>query len=137
MRIELCDNMAQVASVKGMADFCLSLYDKTEMYRESSFVVLLNSANKIIGHYLLSVGGLDSCAFDVRIVAKAALLADATRVVLCHNHPSGNPAPSQSDIRQTEQVKNALKLFNIVLLDHIVLAENSFFSFADDRTINF
>ena len=109
-------------------------YDDIGIY-ESFFILLLNRANNTIGHAKISQGGIVGTVVDVRIIAKYCVESLCSSVVLSHNHPSGNLKPSEADIRITKQVKDALKLFDVVVLDHIILTEDSYYSFADEGTL--
>jgi len=108
-------------------------FDADEMdYRESFFALYLNQANKILGIKKISECGISSTLVDVRIVMQAALLCNATALIVAHNHPSGNLKPSSADIQMTSQIKEAGKILNISLLDHVILTSDSYFSFADE-----
>jgi DNA repair protein RadC len=95
-------------------------------------VLYLNHSGKLLRHELLSSGGLTATVADVRIILKNALLYNASRLIIAHNHPSGNRTPSQADISLTRQVKQAAALMDITLLDHIIIAGHSYVSLADD-----
>jgi DNA repair protein RadC len=104
--------------------------------QEFFYVVFLNQANKITGYYLASMGGITATVADPRLIIRAAALADCTKIVLCHNHPSGNLKPSPQDESITQKIKMAASYFDIKVLDHIILTEdNGFYSFADDGLI--
>jgi len=103
-----------------------------DLYHEEFWALFLNNAAKILGKFKISQGGIASTTLDLRIVCREALNRLATRVILCHNHPSGNPTPSKEDERVTQHLQHALKLLDIQLNDHIILCDGSFFSFADE-----
>ena len=84
---------------------------------------------------LLSVGGTDSTVIDIKVLAKAAQDVMASAVVLSHNHPSISSIPSKHDIEMTEKAKRGLAVLDIKLLDHIVLGDDTFFSFSEERII--
>lgn len=96
---------------------------KEDQWREQSWVLTLNGGHEITGHFLLSVGGTNATMFDKKIVAKVAVDQLADAIVIVHNHPSGNCMPSRSDIKETGDIKKALDLFGIDLLDHIIIAD--------------
>jgi len=102
---------------------------------EEFWVVFLNRANKIVEIKNVSSGGITGTVFDVRLVFKDALLLEATNLILCHNHPSGNLQPSNADKDITSRTIEAGKLMNISVLDHIIIAEDQYFSFADESLI--
>ena len=95
-------------------------------------VVFLNRANKINHFEIISRGGLTGTVADPRIILKKALEEDATSIVLCHNHPSGNLKPSRADEELTKKIQEAAAYFDIKIIDHIIVSEDGFYSFADD-----
>ncbi len=101
---------------------------------EETWAVLLNAAHYRLGRERIGVGGLDSTPIDVRSVVRLALDRKATALVLVHNHPGCNPRPSRHDIAMTERVKKALQAFDIELLDHVIVSDDCFYSFTDERT---
>jgi DNA repair protein RadC len=109
------------------------LLKKEQMWRECCWALFTDKSNTILGHFLVSVGGRESCAIDATAIGVAALGAFADGVILVHNHPSGNPTPGPADIRQTDALRNVLHALGISLLDHLVMADDCFFSFTDDR----
>ena len=102
---------------------------------EECWVIFLNRANSVIGKERMSVGGLDSTVMDVKSILRRALDRKASGVILVHNHPSGNAMPGQADIRQTSILKKALQTCEIGLIDHVVIAEDSWYSFADEQLV--
>ncbi|MDP9955036.1 DNA repair protein RadC [Epilithonimonas hungarica] len=108
-------------------------FDADEMdYRESFFALYLNQANKVLGIKKISECGISSTLVDVRIVMQAALLCNASAIIVAHNHPSGNLKPSSCDIKMTSQIKEAAKILSLNLLDQVILTSDSHFSFADE-----
>lgn len=101
-------------------------------YKEYFKVVFLNQGQEILGYTQISEGGLTETSVDVRIILQAALLVNATALILAHNHPSGNLRPSQQDISLTEQVRKAADLMRIKVIDHIILTDGNYYSFADE-----
>lgn len=99
---------------------------------ESVFVMFLNRANKVIGYAKISQGGTISSIIDNKIILKYALDCLASGIILIHNHPSGNTSPSEADRNQTKILKDACVLFDITLLDHIILTENNYYSFSNE-----
>lgn len=108
-------------------------FDSEEMdYRESFFSLYLNQANRVLGIKKISESGISSTIVDVRIIMQAALLCNASGIILAHNHPSGNLKPSQKDLSITQKIKEASQFLNIQLLDHCILTSTAYISFADD-----
>lgn len=95
-------------------------------------VLYLNKANKINHFEIISRGGITGTVADPRIILKRALEQDATSIVLCHNHPSGNLKPSRADEELTSKIKEAAKYFDIRVMDHIIVSEEGYYSFADE-----
>lgn len=101
---------------------------------EEVWTVTLNSANVPLGRHLICTGGLDASVIDSRRVVKTALEENAKGVILFHNHPSGKPEPSVADIRETEKLRNALGVFDMNLIDHVVLSDSRYYSFSEEKT---
>jgi len=106
-----------------------------DLQTEEFWAVFLNQNNRIIGKSRLSSGGINQSVVDIRILFKTALEHFATGLVVAHNHPSGNLKPSQEDLKITKQIAEAGKILNIQLLDHLILAQNSYLSFADENLL--
>ena len=106
-----------------------------DLPNEEFWIILLNRSNKINERQKISQGGLSGTVTDVRIILKTALEKLASSVILCHNHPSGNPTPSDADISITQKVKESGKLMDISLLDHIIVTDGNYYSFADEGLI--
>ena len=100
---------------------------------EEFWVILLNRANYVIHKEMISLGGISSTVVDARLVVRMALDKRASAMIMVHNHPSGNPRPGHSDLTETERMKKAADTFDIALLDHIIICDDRYFSFADDR----
>ena len=95
----------------------------------------MNNSNKVLSQQKISDGGMTATIVDIRLILKRALELNATALVLCHNHPSGALKPSEADVTLTEKVKKAAKLMDIQVLDHIIVTDQSYFSFADQGRI--
>lgn len=125
----------KINNSKTSADFIKEFYQGDIEIYESFFLLLLNNQNQTIGYAKISQGGITSTVVDVRIIAKYVVDSLATAVILAHNHPSGNLKPSQQDIDITNKIKSALKLFDTIVLDHLILTADSYYSFADEQII--
>lgn len=107
--------------------------DDTIEYKESFKVVLLNQSNKVLGIVPISEGRISATYVDVRLILQAALLANATQVILAHNHPSGSMKPSTLDDALTEKVRKVAELMEIHVADHIILSpEKEYYSYHDE-----
>lgn len=104
---------------------------------EELWSVLLDGANRPIAKKMLSSGGEDQTTFDLRMILRTALMYGARSIIIAHNHPGGNPAPSIADMRNTGRLKAAANMLDISLLDHVILSGHQFFSFADERVYDF
>lgn len=102
---------------------------------EECWVLLLNQAGKVIDRIRISQGGLASTAVDIRCVLREALVRRAVSMVLCHNHPSGNLRPSREDDRLTESLRQAAVTVNLRLLDHVIVTDGKYYSYADEGRI--
>lgn len=111
-----------------------SIYDVNKIeYQEMFYVMLLNKANHVLGVNLVSSGSVDGTIVDVKKCFQAAIVANASSMIVSHNHPSGRLVPSESDIKLTKQIKEGGKILNIQLLDHIIISlTNNYYSFADE-----
>lgn len=102
---------------------------------EECWVLFLNRANHLIGKEMMSSGGLESTLIDCKTIIRKALEKKASGIILVHNHPSGNSLPGTADINQTRLLKKGLDTCDISLLDHVVIADNSYYSFADEEQV--
>ena len=112
-------------------------YEATGMIEQKEIfcAMLLNRANKVLGIVKVSEGSMTATVVDVQYILRLALLTQAQTLVLCHNHPSGNCKPSNEDISMTKKVKEAAKLMDIHLLDHVILTVETYYSFADEGVL--
>ncbi len=109
--------------------------DLMDLPHEEFWVLLLNRASRVIKKKRVSEGGVSGTVADPRIIFKMALEELASGIVVAHNHPSGNLTPSQSDINLTKKLKEAGKLLDIQLFDHVIVGEQKYFSFADEGLV--
>jgi DNA repair protein RadC len=99
---------------------------------ESMFLLMLNRAHNTVGFAKISQGGIAGTCVDIKIIAKYAIESLSSGVIICHNHPSGNLTPSNSDKEITEKIKKTLNIFECRLHDHIILTEEGYYSFSDE-----
>ena len=117
-------------------DSATAIYDMMrplmqDLSTEEAWVLLMNQNYKLIKRVRISRGGISETAVDVRIIMKEALLANATVVALCHNHPSNNISPSRDDNNLTDRVKKACDFMRIYLLDHVIITDGAYFSYRE------
>jgi len=103
-----------------------------DLQHEEFWILMLNRANKVVKRVKISLGGVAGTVVDAKIIFKKALELPASALVLCHNHPSGNLRPSGADIEITKKIKAAGELLDINILDHLIVSEMGYFSFADE-----
>lgn len=106
-----------------------------DLRHEEFCVLFLSRSNKILAQERISVGGVNSTLVDVKIIMKHALALLASSIILAHNHPSGNLNPSEADISITQKIKHAAQFFEVQLIDHIIVCEQGYFSFADENLL--
>ncbi|MBR3406014.1 MAG: DNA repair protein RadC [Bacteroidales bacterium] len=114
--------------------FQLMLPTLKNLDHEECWALFLNKANFLISKEMITSGSLESTLVDTARILKRAIEKQSSYVILVHNHPSGSPLPGPADIHQTACVKKALSSVGISLMDHVVVAEDSFFSFSEERT---
>ncbi len=123
----------KITSSNDAAGIFLSLL--TDIQHEEFWVAYLNRSNTLIERTRISHGGISGTITDVRLIMRKALEIYSSSIILCHNHPSGNLMPSEQDKQITQKIKEAAKLFDLTLLDHIVVGIGKYFSFADEGLI--
>ncbi len=107
----------------------------TDKYSEEFRIILLDNSNKVINNIVIGKGGFSSTTADAKVIFKEALQNSASSIILAHNHPSGNKNPSNADINLTKKLIEAGKHLDIKILDHIIVVNDGYFSFADDGII--
>lgn len=119
------------------------IHSSTDVYRvmqpimvnqevEELWAIYMNMASRIVKMKRISVGGISHTIVDIRILLKEALLCNAVAMTICHNHPSGNVRPSSADDQLTEKISKACKTMDIRFLDHLIIADDTFYSYADE-----
>jgi DNA repair protein RadC len=121
---------AKISRSKDAFDLISNQFE--DLMHEEFWVLYLDRSNKIITKQNLSKGGVSGTVVDARLLFKQAVECLASGIVLCHNHPSGNLKPSEEDLKLTKRLKEAAKLLDMVILDHLILAGKDFYSFADN-----
>lgn len=101
-------------------------------YREHMYVLYLDNSNNVLGYHLLSIGGITGTLVDIRVLMQGALLTNAIGLILFHNHPSNNKNPSFSDKKLTEKIILSAETLDLKVLDHLIITENDYYSFADN-----
>ena len=120
----------QITSSKDVFEIMSPVY--ADLNHEEFWIVLLNTANRVIGKHKLSKGGRAGTVVDVKILFEEVLSYKATSVILTHNHPSGNLKPSEQDRALTKRIFEAGKLLDIKILDHLIFSDSTYYSFSDE-----
>lgn len=123
----------KVGTVKECYELLKELWNENTIEMQEEFkVLLLNRANKVIGVYEASAGGLTGTVADPRLILAAAIKSLAVSIILSHNHPSGNLKPSRADEELTQKIKVAASYHDIRVIDHIIITSEGYYSFADE-----
>lgn len=129
--------MPEIKSSSDAFQQFLKLFDSGRIAHSEEFIILcLNRANKVMGWFRVSSGGISGTVIDIRIILQVALNTNASSLIVAHNHPSGNLKPSESDLQITRKIKDALQLFDIKLLDHLIISpDESYLSMCDEGKV--
>jgi DNA repair protein RadC len=127
-------NRPKIAGSRDCYDLVLPLWDDLE-YCESFACLLMNRANRVLGIALVSKGGISGTVADPKVIFQHALKANASCLILLHNHPSGNTNPSEADIHLTRKLVEGGKLLDLAVLDHLIVTTDGYYSFADEGLI--
>lgn len=133
-RMEKALEISKIKASKDVYEFMQPLIG--ELQHEEFWIIYLNNSNKILQKWRLSIGGMTGTAVDIRLVYKKAIEIYATAIILCHNHPSGKIQPSNADKQLTSKFKKAGEILDVKLLDHLIITENAYFSFADESMLS-
>lgn len=126
----------KILSAENAYKILLSVFDsETIQYKEFFKVILMNRANKVLGVCHILEGGLNETSADIRIIMQAVILGNASAIILAHNHPSGNIQPSMQDDQVTKRVKEIAKLIGINLLDHLIITDETYYSYSENGRI--
>lgn len=129
-----CD-MQVITSALDAEKVFRNIWSQSIELREECYALFLNRANRVLGWYLISIGGSAGTVVDPKIIFSTALICKAQGIIMAHNHPSGNTQPSAADLDLTKKLVEAAKLLEIGFLDHLILTKKHFYSFADEGLI--
>jgi len=119
-------NSADTAKILAVAFYnCMQHHEEVN-------VLYLNKANRVLGISNVAKGGIENVTVDIKIILQTALKASASAIIVSHNHPSGNFAPSQIDLDLTKRIKNGCDVIGIKLIDHMIITEEAYYSFSDE-----
>lgn len=128
-------DIAKLSVTSSSTAYAIMLPKLKALDHEELWMMLLNRSNYVLGLEMVTSGALTSTTVDIQRIVRRTMEKNATAVILFHNHPSDNPLPGKDDIKMTEMVRNALETFQKQLLDHIVIACGSYYSFAEEKII--
>lgn len=119
------------------ADTCIRTFFPKEqiIYREHMYAMYLNNSNNVLGYHLLSIGGITATLVDIRVLMQGALLTNSVAIILFHNHPSNKLQPSIADKNLTQKIIRSAETLDLKVLDHLIITEDSYYSFADNGDI--
>lgn len=127
------EKVEECLQIRSSTDVVNLMQDKIAIIDHEEFwAIYLNQANRILNIVQISKGGISTTPVDTRIVMQQAVLNKATQIVLCHNHPSGSVLPSRSDIELTKRLRQAAELMDILLVDHIIIHRDNYYSFTEE-----
>jgi len=129
-RMAEASRVLRISTSKDAADYFIPLL--SDLQYEEFWILLLNRANHVIDKFQVSKGGVTGTVVDPKIIFRKAVECSASGIILCHNHPSGNDNPSDADRSLTRKVRDAGSLLDIMVLDHIIIAGDGYYSFADN-----
>ncbi len=124
----------KITGSKDAADFFQPLLG--DLNHEEFWIMLLDRGNKILDTFMVSQGGVSGTVIDVRLILKIAIEKLASSLILCHNHPSGTMQASDADLKITKKIKDAAKIMDISVIDHIIIGQNKYLSLADEGMLN-
>ena len=129
-KVEEVPELPQIKCSKDVFDLISPVL--SDLQYEEFWILFLNRSNKVINRVKLSQGGISGTVTDVRIIMKKAIESLASGIIVVHNHPSGNLNPSESDTRITQKIKESGNIMDIQLLDHLIVSDREYYSFADN-----
>ncbi len=133
-RLEKALEISKITSSKAVYEFMQPLIG--ELPYEEFWIIYLNNSNRILHKWRLSIGGMTGTSVDIRLVFKKAIELYSTAIILCHNHPSGKLQPSHADKQLTNKFIKAGEILDVKILDHLIITENAYFSFADESLLS-
>ncbi len=124
--------MKKVTCSQEVVEVLRSIWSDQIEHREEFAIICLNRANKVLGYSFISSGGFSGTIANPKVIFQIALESNASGIILAHNHPSGSKKPSEADIKLTNKIKQAGRLLDLPILDHIILTSETYFSMADE-----
>jgi DNA repair protein RadC len=121
----------KITNSKDVNELIRKIYPVEINIREAMVVLYLNNSNRTLGYGVIGIGGFTATHVDIRLILRDAFLTQSTSIILIHNHPSGSLTPSEADMNITDKIKKAAGIMDIRLLDHLILTENSYYSFIE------
>lgn len=132
---EIAGDRVRVRSSRDVYSVFKSYFEECMQHHEEVKMMCLNQGMRVLGVFTVSVGMITEASVDVRILMQAVLLSNAVSIMIAHNHPSGNRTPSAADRALTKKITECCKLFDVTVLDHMILTDSGYYSFADEGEI--
>lgn len=130
------EELYEINSPETAANVCRKCFDSGVIdWKEEFIVIALSRARKMMGFYKVSSGGVTGTVADPKVIFQFALLSNASAILLCHNHPSGNLRPSEQDNELTQKLSKAGKFLDIEVIDHLIVTSESYYSFSENGLI--
>lgn len=129
------DTLPKVTHSNQLNELFSAIWEDDKCYIERFYCLFFNRNNRLLGYKLMAMGSQVACVVEIKSIFQASILMHACAIAIAHNHPSGNLNPSDSDKLLTKKLKDGLNLFDITLLDHIILANDNYYSFCDNGLI--
>lgn len=129
------ESLPKIEKSKDAETYFRSIWSEFIEYKEEFNVLLLNRSNLVIGYSKLFSGGISMCPVDTKMIFQLALKANASGIIVCHNHPSGNTVPSTADIKFSKNLKTAAKILEIEFLDSLIITKDGYTSLMDNGDI--
>lgn len=130
-------DLLKIKSSQDVIPFLRSIWSEDIEYRERFYAVYLNRQNKILGYFLISIGGSSGTVAEPKMIFQPAINMHASSIILAHNHPSGNTNPSEIDLKLTTKICKAGTYLEIPVIEHIILTASDYYSFADNGNLNY
>ena len=129
-------NKFKITTAENAFELFLNFWSMSTLELQEEFkIMFLNRANESLGIYSLSKGGTTGTIVDVKLLFVVALKCNASAIIICHNHPSGNLKPSEADISLTVKIKRCSEFLDIKLIDHLIITRNGYYSFSNDNML--
>lgn len=133
--IEKIETLPKITRSHEMHKIFSAIWDEDKFYIERFYCLFFNRNNRLLGYKMMAMGSQVACAIEIKTIFQSAILMHASSIAIAHNHPSCNAQPSNSDRNLTQKIYEGLKIFDIELLDHIIMCDDYYYSFRDSGNL--